>query len=213
MTWVLRNLPPCHLHSCGMQLIPPDLQVSISLRCFKRGLPAQNSGWATHAELRYAEKLLTSCASQPLVRELRVSRPASWNPRSDSNVYSQWAIHGNSMYIHNVYAVCAMCFPKANPAFLLHLDSWSRRVNGIEPRRLDNVTDVTQVPRYAEITLKSSQELLSAQDCTGANYTTRKTRNSGLAKDVLRKSSHGTPTSCGLRCEDIQSAQYPLTRH
>jgi hypothetical protein len=77
----------CHLHSCGMQLIPPDLQVSISLRCFKRGLPAQNSGWATHAELRYAEKLLTSCASQPSVRELRVSRPASWNPRSDNMVY------------------------------------------------------------------------------------------------------------------------------
>lgn len=47
-----------------------------------------------------------------------------------------------------------------------------------------------------------SQELSSAQGCTGANYTTR-TRNSGLAKDVLRKSSHGTPTSCGLRCEDI----------
>ena len=46
----------CHLHSCGMQLIPPDLQVSISLRCFKRGLPAQNSGWATHAELRYVQK-------------------------------------------------------------------------------------------------------------------------------------------------------------
>lgn len=105
VTWVLRNLPPCHLHSCGMQLIPPDLQVSISLRCFKRGLPAQNSGWATHAELRYAEKLLTSCASQPLVRELRVSRPASWNPRSDIGsgaVDTVPAAHSN-LKLHNYH--------------------------------------------------------------------------------------------------------------
>ena len=94
----------CHLHSCGMQLIPPDLQVSISLRCFKRGLPAQNSGWATHAELRYAEKLLTSCASQPLVRELRVSRPASWNPRSDTmlKVHKQCE-KGTSVLLRNIH--------------------------------------------------------------------------------------------------------------
>ena len=61
-----------------------------------------------------------------------VSLPAVWSgfraarttagPADDARLiagFVYFGCHSNkfAMYIHNVYAVCAMCFPKANPAF------------------------------------------------------------------------------------------------